>query len=198
MSPCLTVLCYPTRAIGIDVGRRLSFFSAGIRRRSSSWGSGALPPRFPPSPPPPIDRGAAPQGAWLAPHTHRPASHPILPSPRPPSSRRRPRRRSRRYRPSRRPNRRPRRCDLAAADLRRRQSSPHEPLWPCACAALCILLSSPSLVPPSPRSGIFAAYNRGPDFGDRPHIRRRVFRRDAACAARFLVIRARVVGGFRR
>ena len=65
-------------------------------------------------------------------------------------------------------------------------------------AALCILLSSPSLLPPSPRSGISAAYDRGHAFGDRPgptYAPRVPTRRRAA---HFFVIRARAVGGFRR
>ena len=51
--PCLSVLCYPARAIGIDLGRRWSLSLAGFARRSCRWASGEPPPSLPPSPPPP-------------------------------------------------------------------------------------------------------------------------------------------------
>ena len=64
--PCLTP-CYPSCAVGIDLGRRKSLFLAGIRRGSSWWASWAPPPSLPPSPPPPLPRRRAPQGALFPP-----------------------------------------------------------------------------------------------------------------------------------
>ena len=76
-------------------------------------------------------------------------------------------------------------ADLAAAGSRRTSLSCRALVPPFAPSC-----PPPSLLPPSSRSGT-AAYHRGHDFGDRPHIMRRMFRRDAACAARFLAVGAR-------